>query len=212
LAYNAANIVRNFAASVKVQAVEAERPGEAALEVADEVLAAQALVGAQAFEELVRRYQNRIYSLAYRMTGDNVEAYDLTQEAFLRCYAALPSFNTSLRFAPWLYRIATNLCINFLQSSRVRKGGADPELALQMPDRGKQPDSLYEDKEQRQRIHEAILNLPAKYRAVVILRHMQDKTYEEIAAILDLPLNTVRTHLFRAREQLRRRLYETESR
>jgi len=179
--------------------------------VADEVLAAQALVGAQAFEELVRRYQNRIYSLAYRMTGDNVEAYDLTQEAFLRCYAALPSFNTSLRFAPWLYRIATNLCINFLQSSRVRKGGADPELALQMPDRGKQPDSLYEDKEQRQRIHEAILNLPAKYRAVVILRHMQDKTYEEIAAILDLPLNTVRTHLFRAREQLRRRLYETES-
>src|SRR5205823_11842420 len=100
--------------------------------------------------------------------------------------------------------------INFLQSSRVREGGADADLVVQMPDRGKQPDSLYEEKEQRQRMHQAILNLPAKYRAVVILRHMQDRTYEEIAAILELPLNTVRTHLFRAREMLRRRLNETE--
>lgn len=202
--------VRNFQAGGGVVALREESQEQAAFEVLDEVLATEALERAAAFEELVRRYQNRIYSLAYRMTGDNVEAYDLTQEAFLRCYAALPSFNPNLRFAPWLYRIATNLCINFLQSSRVRKGGADPDLALQMPDRGKLPDSLYEEKEQRQRIHQAILSLPAKYRAVVILRHMQDKTYEEIAAILELPLNTVRTHLFRARELLRRRLYEPE--
>jgi RNA polymerase sigma-70 factor (ECF subfamily) len=202
--------VRNFPARAQVLPVGNEGREHATGAVADEMLATEALTRSEAFEELVRRYQNRIYSLAYRMTGDNVEAYDLTQEAFLRCYAALPSFNPQLRFAPWLYRIATNLCINFLQSSRVRKGGADPDLALQMPDRGKQPDSLYEEKEQRQRIHEAILNLPAKYRAVVILRHMQDKTYEEIASILELPLNTVRTHLFRARELLRRRLYEPE--
>jgi len=202
--------VRNFPARAQVLPVGNEGREHAAGAVADEMLATEALTRGEAFEELVRRYQNRIYSLAYRMTGDNVEAYDLTQEAFLRCYAALPSFNANLRFAPWLYRIATNLCINFLQSSRVRKGGADPDLALQMPDRSKQPDSLYEEKEQRQRIHEAILNLPAKYRAVVILRHMQDKTYEEIASILELPLNTVRTHLFRARELLRRRLYEPE--
>jgi RNA polymerase sigma-70 factor (ECF subfamily) len=203
--------VRNFAAAERVDLCKEESRGEAALKATDEALAAAAVAQPAAFEELVRRYQNRIYSLAYRMTGDDVEAYDLTQDTFLRCYAALPSFNPSLRFAPWLYRIATNLCINFLQSSRVRRGGADPDLALQMPDRAKQPDSLYEEKEQRQRIHEAILNLPAKYRAVVILRHMQDRTYEEIAAILDLPLNTVRTHLFRAREHLRRRLYESES-
>jgi RNA polymerase sigma-70 factor, ECF subfamily len=202
--------VRNFSATSEVLAVRQEARDDADQAVSDEELARQALIEGQAFEVLVRRYQNRIYSLAYRMTGDNVEAYDLTQEAFLRCYAALPSFNPSLRFAPWLYRIATNLCINFLQSSRVRKGGADPELALQMPDRGKLPDSLYEEKEQRLRIHAAILNLPAKYRAVVILRHMQDKTYEEIATILELPLNTVRTHLFRAREMLRRRLNESE--
>ena len=202
--------MRNFAASARVLPHGEEGREQAAAGTSDEFLATEALARGEAFEELVRRYQNRIYSLAYRMTGDNVEAYDLTQEAFLRCYAALPSFNPNLRFAPWLYRIATNLCINFLQSSRVRKGGADPDLALQMPDRGKQPDSLYEEKEQRQRIHQAILNLPAKYRAVVILRHMQDRTYEEIAAILELPLNTVRTHLFRARELLRRRLYEPE--
>ncbi len=187
---------------------KAHDPYEAEPELTDESLASDALTQNSSFEELVRRYQNRIYSLAYRMTGDNVEAYDLTQEAFLRCYAALPSFNTSLRFAPWLYRIATNLCINFLQSSRVKRGGADPELALQVPDRGKLPESIYEEKEQRQRIHTAILALPAKYRAVVILRHLQDKSYDEIATILDLPLNTVRTHLFRAREMLRRRLYE----
>jgi RNA polymerase sigma-70 factor (ECF subfamily) len=202
--------MRNFQAQAEVIAVSEESREQAAAGAPDEMLAAEALEHGEAFEELVRRYQNRIYSLAYRMTGDNVEAYDLTQEAFLRSYAALPSFNTSLRFAPWLYRIATNLCINFLQSSRVRKGGADPDLALQMPDRGKQPDSLYEEKEQRQRIHQAILSLPAKYRAVVVLRHMQDKTYEEIANVLELPLNTVRTHLFRARELLRRRLYESE--
>jgi len=202
--------VRNFPGSAEVIPVADEGLDNAPAEAPDETLATKAREHGEAFEELVRRYQNRIYSLAYRMTGDKVEAYDLTQEAFLRSYAALPSFNPNLRFAPWLYRIATNLCINFLQSSRVRKGGADPDLALQMPDRGKQPDSLYEEKEQRQRIHQAILNLPAKYRAVVVLRHMQDKTYEEIAAILDLPLNTVRTHLFRARELLRRRLYEPE--
>lgn len=202
--------VRNFAVAQKVQVFEEESLEQAVPEAADEVLAGAALTQPEAFEELVRRYQNRIYSLAYRMTGDKVEAYDLTQDAFMRCYSALPSFNTSLRFAPWLYRIATNLCINFLQSSRVKKGGADPDLVLQMPDRAKQPDSLYEEKEQRQRIHEAILDLPTKYRAVVILRHMQDRTYEEIATILDLPLNTVRTHLFRAREQLRRRLYESD--
>jgi RNA polymerase sigma-70 factor, ECF subfamily len=202
--------MRNFPGSGEVISVAEEGRDNAPAGVPDESLATEAREHGEAFEELVRRYQNRIYSLAYRMTGDNVEAYDLTQEAFLRCYAALPSFNPTLRFAPWLYRIATNLCINFLQSSRVRKGGADPDLALQMPDRGKQPDSLYEEKEQRQRIHQAILNLPAKYRAVVILRHMQDKSYEEIAAILDLPLNTVRTHLFRARELLRRRLFDPE--
>jgi len=202
--------VRNFPGSAEVIPVADEGLDNAPAEAPDETLATKAREHGEAFEELVRRYQNRIYSLAYRMTGDNVEAYDLTQEAFLRSYAALPSFNPNLRFAPWLYRIATNLCINFLQSSRIRKGGADPDLALQMPDRGKQPDSLYEEKEQRQRIHQAILNLPAKYRAVVVLRHMQDNTYEEIAAILDLPLNTVRTHLFRARELLRRRLYEPE--
>jgi len=204
------NKVRNFPAQAEVLAGGEQGREQAAAEEPDELLATEALTRGEAFEELVRRYQNRIYSLAYRMTGDNVEAYDLTQEAFLRCYAALPSFNPNLRFAPWIYRIATNLCINFLQSSRVRKGGADPDLALQMPDRGKQPDSLYEEKEQRLRIHQAILSLPAKYRAVVILRHMQDKTYEEIAAILELPLNTVRTHLFRARELLRRRLYEPQ--
>lgn len=202
--------MRNFQALTGVVAI-GEATQDAPAGVPDELLATQAQEHAEAFEELVRRYQNRIYSLAYRMTGDSVEAYDLTQEAFLRAYAALPSFNPSLRFAPWLYRIATNLCINFLQSSRVRKGGADPDLVLQMPDRGKQPDSLYEEKEQRQRIHQAILGLPAKYRAVVILRHMQDKTYEEISTILDLPLNTVRTHLFRARELLRRRLFEPVS-
>lgn len=200
--------MRNFRAAARVIPIAEERREGDPVSAPDESLATEAREHGEAFEELVRRYQNRIYSLAYRMTGDNVEAYDLTQEAFLRCYAALPSFNPALRFAPWLYRIATNLCINFLQSSRVRKGGADPDLALQMPDHAKQPDSLYEEKELRQRIHQAILNLPAKYRAVVILRHMQDKTYEEIAAILDLPLNTVRTHLFRARELLRRRLYE----
>ena len=203
--------MRNFSGAAQVLSDAEEGLQTAPAATPDESLATEAREHADAFEELVRRYQNRIYSLAYRMTGDNVEALDLTQEAFLRCYAALPSFNPSLRFAPWLYRIATNLCINFLQSSRVRRGGADPDLALQMPDRGKQPDSLYEEKEQRLRIHQAILNLPAKYRAVVILRHMQDKTYEEIAAILDLPLNTVRTHLFRARELLRRRLYEAEA-
>ncbi|MDE3076997.1 MAG: sigma-70 family RNA polymerase sigma factor [Chloroflexota bacterium] len=190
-------------------AASRHEPG-ASQELPDEALARLALHHHAAFEELVLRYQNRLYSLSFRMTGDDVEAHDLTQEAFLRCYAALASFNPSLRFAPWLYRIATNLCINFLQSSRVRRRGANPEIALQLPDSGKQPELLYEEKEQRQRIHSAILSLPPKYRAVIVLRHMQDRTYEEMATILDLPLNTVRTHLFRAREILRRRLSQAD--
>ncbi len=177
----------------------------------DEVLVQRALTEKSAFEDLVRRYQNRIYTLSFRMTGDEVEAHDLTQETFLRCYSALRTFNPELHFAPWLYRIATNLCINFLNSSRMRRRGDSSEITLQVPDRGKAPESLYEEKELRQHLHLAILSLPPKYRIVIILRHVQDRTYDEIANILDLPLNTVRTHLFRAREILRRRLTEARA-
>ncbi len=170
----------------------------------DEACVRRARAEREAFGELVRRYADRIFNLAYRMTGDRSAAEDLTQETFLRAFQALAGFKDGSPFAPWLYRIAVNTCLTYRQ--RQQASSAEPlddALAVRLFDPAPPLEELAEQREVQAIVQRAILALPPRYRAVVILYHIEDRPYNEIADILGLPVNTVRTHLHRGREMLR---------
>jgi RNA polymerase sigma-70 factor (ECF subfamily) len=165
----------------------------------DEYWVERARQDPQAYEQLVRRYQNRLYSLACRLTGDAEESRDLVQEGFLRAYLALPDFRRGARFSPWIYRIVVNLCINHLRRRR-EEIRYDPEWAV--ADSSPTPQEVVERLETQMIVQKAILELPERYRVALLLRHQQGLSYEEIAQVLGLPVGTVKTHLFRARAML----------
>lgn len=160
------------------------------------------------FGGLVERYQTRIYNMAYRMLGNREEAEDVTQETFINVYRALRTFKGE-RFSPWIYKIASNLCLDQLRRRRP------PTVSLDAPigPEGDMPREIADDTELPEDValagvlgldvQRAIDSLPEKYRTVVVLRHIEDLSYEEIADVLGLPLGTVKTRLFRARESLR---------
>jgi len=173
------------------------------LEESDEWLVQRTLDEPHAFEELVHRYQTRLYNLAYRLTGDREEAEDLTQEAFVRAYSALHTFRKGERFSPWVYRILVNLCISFL---RRKKPQVPMDDDAPFVDRSLTPEQALDKKEIQDTVQKAIMSLPEQYRAVILLRHQQDLSYAEIAQALGIPIGTVKTHLFRAREMLQRLL------
>ena len=164
-----------------------------------------------AYNGLVLRYQRPVYNLAYRMLGNAEDAGDLVQETFLRAYGALASFRQDASFLTWLYKIASNLCIDQLRS---RKSKSALSLNVELEE-GREPaadarESSPEDRAVRGAVQDvvqrAIMNLPERYRVVVVMRHLQDMSVEEIARVLEMPTGTVKTHLFRAREMLRGRL------
>lgn len=167
----------------------------------DEELAARFLQGEQeAFAELVQRYSKPLYNLAYRFTGDVGEAEDLVQEVFLRAYKSFPGLKLDLPFRPWIYRITTNLCINWVKKKRPV---SEESIIGKLIDEAPLPSELFEHKNLQDILQKAILKLPLKYRSVVILRYSQELTFEEIANVLNLPVGTVKTHFFRAKKLLR---------
>lgn len=163
-----------------------------------------------AYNVLVHRYQRPVYSLIYRMIGNAEDAGDLVQETFLRAYGALASFRQDASFLTWLYKIASNLSIDQMRARRS-KGALSLDVEL---DEGREPaadrSSSPEEKVVRGAVSEivqkAVMNLPERYRTVVVMRHLHGMSIEEIAEITKLPSGTVKTHLFRAREMLRERL------
>ena len=171
----------------------------------DEAWVQETLRDANAFAELVRRYQGRLYRLAYRMLGNAEEAQDATQEAFLRAYRALSSFRMDASFSPWMYRITTNVCLDMLRSRRPQasldESPLDPPAALSV-------EGAVAERERLRAVAEAVGRLPVGLRTVFLLRHEAELSYEEIAQTLGLPLNTVRTRLFRARNALKELLKE----
>ncbi len=185
----------------------AARP-PAEMGVQEQALVRQAVAGRQAaFNALVECYQRRLYNYCYRMVGNAEDACDATQEAFVRAYRNLGSFRVGEPFAPWLYRIAHNVCIdhlrrkpNTLSLDVEMNEGRDPA------DKSASPEAAAEEAETRRLINATIADLPEKYRAVMLLRHGRGMPLDEIAETLGLPLNTVKVHLHRAREQMRNRL------
>jgi RNA polymerase sigma-70 factor, ECF subfamily len=173
----------------------------------DVALVAAACAGdAAAFADLVTRYERPVYHLAYRTLRDAEEAKDITQESFLRAYRSLRSFRPTAKFSTWLFAIAYHACCDRLKRLRRFTDDELPEPADASPG----PEHRVIALDEAQRLRDAIARLPEKYRTVITLYHLQGHQYEEIAKVLDLPMGTVKTHLFRAKEQLRRMLGDME--
>ncbi|WP_425415407.1 RNA polymerase sigma factor SigW [Paenibacillus glacialis] len=167
----------------------------------------------QAFGEIVELYKDKIYHLGYRMLSNRHEAEDVVQETFLRVFKSLDRFDPNQKFSTWIYRIATNLCID-----RLRKRKATYSLDADMNDQegmdgyslipsdDRTPESELMISETKQLIYDAIESLPAKYKSVMILRYLQDLSLQEISDVLGMPVTTIKTRVHRGREFLRKKL------
>ena len=185
------------------------------MEVSESELVRQAQQGnADAFGRLMEQHQQFVFNLALRTTGDPHEAEDIAQESFVRAWHALPDFRGQSQFRTWLYRIVTNQCLNRLpRLRRDLRALGEAEMAFE-PDEsplGADPAESVEAAERRAFLHRQIDRLPESYRMLVTLRFQQELPYEEIASLLNLPLGTVRTGLFRARQKLREALLEFDA-
>ncbi|MGZ3623253.1 MAG: RNA polymerase sigma factor [Ktedonobacteraceae bacterium] len=158
----------------------------------------------EAFASLVQRHQRRVFNMVLRMLQDYEEASEITQEAFLAAWLGLPSFRGEARFATWLYRIAYNSALKQLQRhkrERYLRAAIEAEQILEVVN--KKAEDILELRARQAIVREQLEKLPTKYRIVLILRHLQEMTYEEMADILSLPIGTIKTHLFRARHLLK---------
>jgi len=160
----------------------------------------------EAFATLVDRYDRAVYHLAYRTLHDVEEARDATQEAFFKAFRSLRTFKPGAKFSTWIFAITYHACCDRLNRRKHYASDELPERADTAP--GPEQKAIALD--EATRLRAAIDALPEKYRTVVTLFHLQGRQYEEIAAVLGLPMGTVKTHLFRAKEQLRRLLGGTE--
>ena len=182
--------------------------------LADGELVQSALAGHESsFEELVRRYQRPIAAYVYRMVGDYDSALDLTQEVFIKVYNSLVRYRSEFKFSTWIYRIAHNAAIDHLRRHAVREQslviGIDGERReISIESRRLTPEQESEKKEQRSEIESVVQLLPDAYRELIVLRHSQDLSYDEIAEVTGLPLGTVKNRLFRAREAMRDHLLQ----
>ena len=174
----------------------------------------QVLKGDQnAFADIVSLYQHKLYQVCYRMLGNKQEAEDIAQEAFVRAYTNLHTFDQKRKFSTWLYRIATNLCIDRIRKKKpdyyldAEVTGTDGlDLYSQIASDDQLPEETIEQMELQDRIQYEIGRLPDKYRTVVVLKYMEELSLQEISEILDMPLGTVKTRIHRGREALRKQL------
>lgn len=161
----------------------------------------------EAFAALVDEHQRYIYNLAFRVLKDENEALDLTQETFVRAWTALPNFKGQSQFRTWLYRITTNLCYNRLPNLRRSLNDLGDDVLEELPEMSfHNPAYEFESSETRGHLHQAIDALDANYKLLITLRYQNELSYDEIASTLNLPLGTVKTGIFRAKEQLRKSL------
>jgi len=164
-----------------------------------------------AFAALVDEHQRYVYNLALRVVKDENEALDLTQETFVRAWTALPNFKGQSQLRTWLYRIVTNLCYNRLPNLRRSLNDLGDDVMEDIPETNfNTPAQEFESNETRRHLHQAMENLDENYRLLITLRYQNELSYDEIASTLNLPLGTVKTGIFRAKEQLRKKLAQLE--
>jgi RNA polymerase sigma-70 factor (ECF subfamily) len=184
----------------------------------DEVIVERALTGdAEAFGELVRRWERRIFALTYGMLGREEDARDATQETFLAAFRNLRGFRGEAKVSSWLHRIAVNQCISRQRRAKVRSESAlddeqENEAASFATPVSESPARLVEGRQETLAVRRAINSLPLELRQVVVMKEFEELTFREIADVLELPLSTVKSRLYTALKQLQMRLQKFESR
>ncbi len=167
-----------------------------------------------AFNDLVRKYEKQVYNFAYRLTGNYDDANDVAQDAFLRVFNAIGTFRGDASFSTWLFRITTNVFLDERKRAKAHPHASldeyleldESSVARQIEDPSPSPEAVLEESERAQLLQKAIGGLPEYQRAMVTLYHGQQKSYEEIAEIMDLPIGTVKSRLNRARLALKEKL------
>lgn len=180
----------------------------------DQTLIKQALEGKQqAFKLLMERHKNAVRYVILKLVHNYEESLDLVQETFVKAFGSLANYKSKFRFTTWLYRIAANCSIDYLRRKKIEALSLDHpletdkgRLEIVIPDRTYDPEKDLSVKQSELSIEEAIASLPKKYREVIMLRHKEDKSYEEIAAILRLSVGTIKARIFRARVLLKKKL------
>ncbi|HEV8157520.1 MAG TPA: sigma-70 family RNA polymerase sigma factor [Pyrinomonadaceae bacterium] len=165
------------------------------------------------FEELVCRYQRPITGYVYRMLNNYDASLDVTQEVFIKVYNSLEKYSSEYKFSTWLYRIAHNAAIDYMRRNSVYQQSLEAENAdgsyqLQIESPRPSPEQEREQSEWRTEVESIVKCLPTVYRELILLRHAQDLSYDEIAEVTNLPLGTVKNRLFRAREMMREMFVE----
>jgi RNA polymerase sigma-70 factor (ECF subfamily) len=180
----------------------------------DSILIEQALAGDQrAFHKLRLKYFSSVFNLINRMIHSREEVEDLTQEAFIKAFTSLGSYNEEYSFSTWLYKIATNNAIDHVRKRKLQTFSIDRpieseenDFSFELPDTEPEPDQELIATQRKKMLDDAMDSLPAKYRQVILMRHVDEKEYREIAKVLKLPLGTIKAHIFRARELLYKQL------
>jgi len=170
------------------------------------------LVGQQeAFEELIIRYKNLVYSIILRMTKDNEEANDLAQDVFLKMYKNLASYSPEFKFSTWVMRITSNHVIDFHRKRKAETVPLDGTVAIAVADLEDGPEAALVRKEENERIQKIVDELPSMYKLPIILYHQKGMSYQEIAEKIDEPISKVKNRIFRGRKMLKA-LYVEEGR
>lgn len=166
----------------------------------------------QAYSQIVDRYKGKMYFFLYGMIGRPQDAQDLAQEVFIKAYFHIHSYKPDYSFSSWLYRIATNHCLDELRKQKRvqcirQENGSHEEDSFA---HHRTPESIYLEKERNAVLHKYIMELDESYRAVLVLRYIEHLSYKEISHILDVPVTTVQMRLYRAHKKLRKLLKITE--
>jgi RNA polymerase sigma-70 factor (ECF subfamily) len=196
------------------------RENASASSLEDDKYVAEALAGSESsYAKLVDKYKKPLYFHIRKMIKEIELVEDLVQEVFMKAFHNLSTYSNEYAFSTWLYRIATNHTIDYLRKKKLQTLSIhepfktkDGEMEIQLPDESFSTDQPVIKKERKAIVQQAIQNLPEKYKAVIEMRHMEEKSYQEIAEILDLPLGTVKAHIFRARELLYKALIDKRDR
>lgn len=167
-----------------------------------------------AFEQLIGLYEKRVFALTTRMCRNPADAEEAAQEAFLSAWQGLKFFRGESSFSTWLYRLASNACVDLMRKEGRHQAAAGPslndeEVVLELPDEAPTPHALAERAELREQIEEGLAALPEEYREVLVLREIHQQSYDEISEILSLDLGTVKSRISRGRKKLRKFLLQS---
>ncbi|WP_127016499.1 RNA polymerase sigma factor [Anoxybacter fermentans] len=169
----------------------------------------------EAFARLVDCYKNRIFQLIYCKIQNKEDIEDLAQEVFLRIYKSLKKFDQKRKFSTWIYTIANNLCIDYLRKKRLQAVSLDAplfpsnkDIYIEIPDEEYAPELILQKTDEQKRIIEAVESLAEEYKLVIKLRHFKGYSYKDIGKILDLPIGTIKSRIYRARKKLKDILFK----